>query len=312
MMIELCAAVLRANLLGAAAILAVLAVRRPARRLFGPEVAYWLWGVPLLVFAGALLPAGNVAPDAPAHVAVFGRLAGPAEPAPWLAAWACGVVGSGALAWRAQARFLRLSRGGRAGPAVVGVIAPRVGMPADDGRYTPEERALVRAHEREHIARRDPQARAWIAILQCLAWFNPLAHVAANAARLDQELACDAAVIRHRPQARGAYARALMKTQMSATPLPFGCYWPSASRHPLEVRVALLKRRPRPFEMAGAILVGAAAVSAGCAAWATQPPIRPRALYPIESWAADAQRETHVSMLLIRVPRGETFGGSGG
>ena len=63
-----------------------------------------------------------------------------------------------ALQWRAQRAFLRAARDGRAGPAVLGLIRPRIVMPADDGRYAAEERALIRAHEREHIARRDPAA----------------------------------------------------------------------------------------------------------------------------------------------------------
>lgn len=297
---EICAALLRANLLASVAILAVMLARGPARRLFGAEVAYWLWTVPVLVAAGALIPAERVAAHAPDHATVIGGYAAPA-PGLLLAIWGVGMAGAVALLWRAQARFQRLARTGKAGPAVVGVIAPRIVMPADDGRYTPEERALVRAHERAHIARRDPQARAWMAALQCLAWFNPLAHIAAHLARLDQELACDAAVLRYRPRDRGPYARALLKTQLAVTPLPFGCYWPARGRHPLEVRVSLLKAKPSSLELAGACLVGAAAISAGAAAWATQPPIAPRLPYPGEA-AWQAQTETHVSVLLIRAP----------
>jgi beta-lactamase regulating signal transducer with metallopeptidase domain len=128
---------------------------------------------------------------------------------------------------------------------VVGLISPRIVMPADDGRFTPEERDLMRAHEREHVARKDTRAVAFIAALQCACWFNPLVHWAAWLLRLDQELACDAAVVRGRPGARGLYARTLLKTQLAGTPLPIGCYWPSRSRHPLEVRLALLKPPPR-------------------------------------------------------------------
>jgi beta-lactamase regulating signal transducer with metallopeptidase domain len=312
MMSEVCAALLRANLLASIAILAVIAVRRPARRLFGPEVAYLLWIAPVLVAAGALIPAGRVARGAPEHATVIANFAPPA-PGLLLALWAVGISAAVVLLWRAQARFQRLARDGRAGPAVVGFIAPRIIMPADDGRYTPEERALVRAHEREHIARRDPQARAWMAALQCLAWFNPLSHVAAHLARLDQELACDAAVLRRHSRQRAPYARALLKTQLAAAPLPFGCYWPARGLHPLEVRVALLKAQPRRLELTGAILVGAAAVSAGAAAWATQPPIRERDAYPGEAaWAASPASESHVSVMLVRWPARAAASGAHG
>ena len=64
-----------------------------------------------------------------------------------------------------------------------------------------------------------------------------------RAFRVDQELACDAAVIRGRPDARTLYGETLLKTQLAATPLPFGCYWPARGLHPLEVRIGLLKRR---------------------------------------------------------------------
>jgi beta-lactamase regulating signal transducer with metallopeptidase domain len=134
-------------------------------------------------------------------------------------------------------------RAGRGGPAVVGLIAPRVILPADDGSYTPQERELIRAHEREHVARKDPRAAAVVALFQCLCWFNPFAHLAAYLLRLDQELACDAAVVMNRPGTRALYARTLLKTQLATQPLPFGCYWPARSRHPLELRVEMLKRR---------------------------------------------------------------------
>jgi beta-lactamase regulating signal transducer with metallopeptidase domain len=116
-------------------------------------------------------------------------------------------------------------------------------LPADDGRYTAAERDLIRAHEREHVARKDPRAAALAALAQCLCWFNPLVHLAAHLMRLDQELACDEAVVRRRPAARALYARTLLKTQLAAQPLPFGCYWPARGPHPLEVRIALLKAR---------------------------------------------------------------------
>src|SRR5690348_1030754 len=114
---ELCAALLRANLLADVAILAVILARDPARKLFGPEVAYGLWIAPVLVAAGALVPAGNVAKHAPSYARVIGNVAAPA-PGPLLAVWILGVAAAALLLWRAQARFHRLAKAGRAGPAV--------------------------------------------------------------------------------------------------------------------------------------------------------------------------------------------------
>ncbi|MBT9472635.1 MAG: M56 family metallopeptidase [Pseudomonadota bacterium] len=269
-MAELLAALTGVNLAAALAILTVLAVRPVARRMFGAQVAYSLWAIPPAAGFATLLPA-RVVEGASA-------LGEPGLAASLLALWLAGAILM--VLWLAilQMRFLRLARAGRTGPAVIGVIAPRLVMPPDDGAYSDEERALVRAHEREHIARGDPWANALLAAMQCLCWFNPLVHLAAGFVRLDQELACDAAVVRRRGVTKAAYARALLKVQMSGVSLPLGARWLTRGAHPLELRIASLARPPRLDTMAGPILVTAALTVAIVAAWAGQPPVpeRPR------------------------------------
>lgn len=261
---------IRINLAGAAAALAVMALRLLARRLFGAEAAYRLWATVPMAMAACLLPARVVvgAAAAPGLPPVLSNHA-----AALLALWVVGVaVAVGVLA-RAQIAFEREARAGRGGPAVAGILCPRVIMPADDGRYTPQERELVRAHERAHIARQDPRASAAAAALQALGWFNPLLHLGAQMMRLDQELACDATVLRRRPRDRALYARTLLKTQLAARPLPFGCYWPARSVHPLEVRVGLLRTAGRGDGLIGGFVVAAAVLLAGGLAWAAKPPM---------------------------------------
>lgn len=229
-----------ANIAGAVAVLAVTGLRFPARRLFGAATAYGLWSLPIWAFCAAL-----VIVLTPPDAATLSTAARVAEQVPTLkyatSVWLAGFMLVALQMTRAQARFHAEVRAGRAGPAVVGFISPRIVMPSDETGYTPEERELIRAHERAHIARKDPRATAVAALFQCLCWFNPLAHLAAFLMRLDQELACDAAVIMRRPYARGLYARTLLKTQLAAAPLPLGCYWPARGQHPLEVRIGLLK-----------------------------------------------------------------------
>jgi beta-lactamase regulating signal transducer with metallopeptidase domain len=193
---ELLAALLRFNLVLGLAVLAVLVLRVPVRRMFGPEVAYGLWAAPPAAALASIMPArvDDAAPQVHALTAALADWSGAA-----LLAWAAGAALVVAGLARAQAQFMVEAREGRAGPSVVGVIAPRILMPADNGSYTPEERALIRAHEREHVARCDPRAGAAAAMLQALCWFNPLVHLGAHLLRLDQELACDAAVLRRRP-----------------------------------------------------------------------------------------------------------------
>jgi len=236
--VTLALAFLKANLVAALVVAGVTVVRLVARRMFGPAAAYQLWGAPL---AAALLTvivelAGRH--DDPAVFAVSGQLLGLGA-----TVWVLGALAVSAVFVIAQARFQREVRAGRGGPAVVGFISPRIVMPADDGHYTAEERELIRAHEREHVARKDPRAAGVAALFQSLCWFNPLVHLAAHLIRLDQELACDAAVVRDRPHHRALYARTLLKTQLAATPLPFGCHWSPLGAHPLEVRIGQLKRR---------------------------------------------------------------------
>lgn len=294
---DVLATLLRVNLAVSAAVLAVLVLRGPARRMFGPELAYGLWAAPPLAALGALLPArpGELEQAVPALPASVQALS-----TPLLAAWIGGVLGALALLAWLQARFLAAARAGRGGPAVVGVISPRILMPADDGAYTPAERDLIRAHERAHIARQDPRAGALCVAMQAAFWFNPLAHLAAHVMRLDQELACDAAVLRARPQARALYARTLLKTQLAAQALPFGCYWPARGAHPLEVRIGLLKAPVRYEGLAGRMLIAGGLATVALGAWTAQPPV-PRHPPPIETrWLQE--RKGVMQVMLIRTP----------
>lgn len=300
-MVEALNGLLRANLIGSLAILAILALRLLVRRRFGPEVAYRLWAIPPLAAAATLLPLKTFKGAAVIHP--LANLV-PGEFAPWLfAAWTAGLLIAAAAMWRAQAAFLRAARRGEVGPAVVGVIAPRLIMPPDDGRYTPQERTLIRAHEREHIRRQDPRDGAMIVALQCLAWFNPLVHIAAHLARLDQELACDAAVLRRHPRERTLYAKTLLKTQLAGAALPLGCHWPARGRHPLEVRVEQLSRPAADASLAGPMLIMTTAVLAAALAWAAEPPTPFKPPVPaIVSVSPDGVGHMSVMLVTWRTP----------
>jgi beta-lactamase regulating signal transducer with metallopeptidase domain len=268
-MIEaVCDALLRVNIVAGLTILAVLALRRPMRRAFGPETAYGLWIAPPLAAVFTLLPLKTL-PTGPGLKGLAPHALAPELLAIWIAG---ALMAAGAMAL-AQRRFLKAARAGEAGPALTGFIAPKIIMPPDDGRYSPDERALIRAHERAHMDRGDARAAGLMALFQALAWFNPLVHIAVRAARLDQELACDRAVVRKQPERRALYALTLLKTQLAAQPLPLGCQWPARGRHPLELRVALLQDRAPSDGLAGALLLGGVITIAGVLAWAAEPPL---------------------------------------
>lgn len=295
---DILAGLIRANLIGSVAILAVLAARLPMRRGFGAELAYGLWALPPIAFVATLMPPpvmlDDPGDDPFALAKDYTNLA--------VALWALGVAAAVALFARAQVKFLEQARAGKAGPSVVGVITPRIVMPADDGSYSAEERDLIRAHERQHIARSDPRAGALATAFQAICWFNPLVHIAAHVMRLDQELACDAGVLKRRPHDRALYARTLLKTQLAAQALPFGCHWPARGPHPLEVRVATLKSPVNHDGLTGPILLGTGIIVAAFSAWNAQPPGE-KTPPPVLLFLESAIPQRSVSVMLIPAPR---------
>jgi beta-lactamase regulating signal transducer with metallopeptidase domain len=299
---------LRVNLAAGAATLGVIVLRGMVRRPFGARLAYGLWLLPVLAGAAVLAPPRQVvivqaAPpvfrSAPqVHIPLAAQVQRPLAPAAaspvqpeaaesrpvaamsldplalLVGLWLAGAAGAALIMACLQHRFMRQARRGAVGPAVVGVIAPRIVTPRDfDDKYSRDEQALVLAHEQAHIARQDSRLNGLCAAVQCLCWFNPLIHLAARLMRIDQELACDAAVVTRFPAARRAYAEVLLKAQMAILPLPLGCYWPSNARHPLVERVALLKLRDisRARRWVGAAVLTTLCAGAGLAAWASQP-----------------------------------------
>ena len=127
---------------------------------------------------------------------------------------------------------------------------------------------------RTHARRGDVAVHALASVGLCLCWFNPLAYVALALLRVDQELACDAAVLARRVDARRCYADALLKTQLaseSAWRAPIGCRWQSS--HPLKERIAMLKKPPPGLmrRVAGPAFIAILTGAASYVAWAGQP-----------------------------------------
>jgi len=146
-------------------------------------------------------------------------------------------------AWRHH-RFTSALRVGRAGPAAVGLFHSRLVLPADFAvRFTPDERRLVRAHELMHIDRRDTQANAAAVLATWVCWFNPLAHLAARAMRLDQELACDCGRAGAPPGRAAALCPDPVEHAPGAAAPVLGCQWRSGPAHPLETRIRTLDGR---------------------------------------------------------------------
>ncbi len=223
--------------------LLVLACRKPVAQLFGAEWAYALWLLPVVVPLLPELPSLSAEPaftlllppvdgvGAPAAAPAGGGTAGE-----WLllllAAWAGGAAFFAIWQQSAYSAFmLHLGPQGRAaippsyggikvvesdaveGPVALGVFNRRIVVPLDFGtRYSAAEQRLALEHELIHHRRFDILWN-WVALgMVTLNWFNPIAHFAFRAFRIDQELACDAAVMRRSPAHRHDYACALVKS----------------------------------------------------------------------------------------------------
>jgi beta-lactamase regulating signal transducer with metallopeptidase domain len=282
---DLLAALARSNIAAGVAVLVMLALREPLRRWLGAERAYAAWLIVPMAAAGSLMPpAVTSGPAEPLeatnnHALAWLAVGGHARAVVLL--WLAGVLAAAVIAGWRHWRFAAAIKAGRAGPAAVGVLQPRLVMPADFGlRFSDDERRLVRAHELAHIERLDARYNAAAALATWLCWFNPLLHLGVRAMRLDQELACDATVLGRLPASRRLYAETLLRTQPAVAPA-LGCQWRSRG-HPLEVRIrALTAQRPTQsrLDLGLAILI-VAMPAVFATAWATQPPARAAAEGP--------------------------------
>lgn len=293
---ELFTLLAEATIATSAALLLVLILRRPLRRVFGVAIAYALWGLVPVALVAVSLPAPTAAimRESSATIASIADVAALAsstsasiDDMTWFcAAWLLGVA-IVALGFSAQQlTFLRTigplrvrddglkqAANVAAGlPAALGFWRPIIVVPADyDTRYSPEERRMMRAHERAHIRHGDLQLNALVVLLRSVFWFNPLVHVAARHFRHDQELACDQRVVACHPQSRRAYGEAMVKTQLATQPLPLGCHW--GYSHPLKERIEMLKQPVPTLSrwIGGSAIVVALTSAIGVTAWAAQP-----------------------------------------
>ena len=290
------------TIVSSSAIIIMLLLRRYLRQAFGPAVSYFAWLLVPAVIVAALLPNTRASglpfafsmevPKVSALGVAYGSNASPSIDG---SAWLLGAWGVGSalfLLYLAGLQYTFLRRLGtlshsrgmlRAAscegcPALVGIFTPKIILPADfEARYTLEEQSLILAHESTHLRHRDALWNALVALIRSLFWFNPLVHLGASRFRVDQELACDAAVIRSYPNSRRAYADAMLKTQLADSSLPVGCHWHSA--HPLKERIEMLKQSPASSlrRNLGRALVTLASVLGGCLAWAAEPTVIPTA-----------------------------------
>jgi len=295
-----------------AAIILVLLVRKTIAKFFGPHFAYAFWLVVPVATIASIIPAEQVFHELPviaqevapvvnvpksvelmpaSEVAPLGKVNPVQSPSfevaqLLLALWAVGALfAAGTLVYRQRkflsdsalkrlgSRFYKASKNA-VGPAAIGFMKTRIVVPSDfSERYNPMERKLIIDHEREHIRVGDVRINGLVAVLQCLNWFNPLVYMAQRRLREDQELACDARVMRKHAGAKRTYAEALLKAQFAGQPIPVGCAWPAGGGHALKHRIVNLGQRPSSNlrKMLGALVCVFAAGATGHAVRAMIP-----------------------------------------
>lgn len=295
MIAEILAHLLQSAITLSLATVLVLLVRKPLRHVLGAHAAYAIWLLIPMAALAVLIPATTSDTVLPAVtsalVAIPHAMTAALAPASGtdtatiaIVLWLLGMCFAAAVFARRQASFNRhvLRRQHRPydevighGPAIAGVWRPRIILPIDFTlRYTDVEQTLVLAHEQVHLRRGDVHAQMIATALRCAFWFNPLLHFAVTRFRFDQELSCDAAVMKQFPASRRSYGDAMLKTQMAEFGLPVGCHWQSI--HPLKERIAMLKK-PLPGmlrQTSGFALVVAVILTGSYTAWAAQPATR--------------------------------------
>lgn len=225
---------------GAPVVLASHVVAALLRRHGRAERLVWLAGLGLAVALplAALLQTPGAAPAGTGPASVTGSTgiiglptvfvvpdAGVRLPVGATLAWTW-LIASGVLLARLGVAVTRLARSSRSwepdtmngspvwltgtlGPAVWGLLRPRVLIPEWLARMPAHQRALILLHEQEHIRAGDPWLMAASRLVPILAPWNPVLWILSSRLSRAVELDCDRRVLRHRPDVR-AYGSTLI------------------------------------------------------------------------------------------------------
>ena len=287
------ASLLRCLLFASAALASVLLARRPVRRAFGAGPAFGLWLLPMLAMAlpwlpalpsqWIALPAIHVLPDSLAS----GTAGAVATKHAWWPGWLW-LAGAIAMLSRLVAHYLRLRRQSRplpatlaaglrqelhdfdprrlrlhpGGPAVLWAPRSLLLLPADfSRRFDATERRLVLRHELAHLRRGDALWSLVAELVLALLWFHPLAWLARQRFRLDQELACDERVLRDAPRDAAGYAHTLLHS-VGLSPMPALIPWLTEPQ--LKERLTMIQRhRPGALRRRAGVAVLAVLMAGG-------------------------------------------------
>ena len=258
---------------------------------------------------------GSAPPAPTAPPLPMRQAAAPAFSWEWLAAAASWIWLAGAMVcalrqgWRILYWRRRLSRGGPApqgleaivhdlaGP--LGVRSPRiVVMPGPSSpmlwgfgaplliwpvgleeRLSAEGRRAVILHELAHLRRRDHWVGWLLLVGGCIWWWHPLFWWVRTRLAQEAELACDAQVVATAPDARRAYAEALLEVcQRLSSAAAVPALGAAGGRRDLERRLVMIMREAAPRRLSWAAMLGGCVLGLLAApAWTlgeNPPPVR--------------------------------------
>ncbi|MBU4569371.1 MAG: M56 family metallopeptidase, partial [Alphaproteobacteria bacterium] len=193
------------------------------------------------------------------------------------------------------------------GPFVTGLLRAVVVMPAwfeDD--YTPVEARAALAHELMHVRRGDLWALQLSELFVAAMWFNPLAYIARDAFRTDQEAACDADVLSRCETSPHTYGSTLVKAARLHLPEPVMAAARLPLTHALKERLTRMayptpSSRRRLIGFGAALLFGAStlAITASVAA-ASEPETTETHEFRIETgglWVSGEDSDRQIVLL---------------
>ncbi len=246
------------------------------------------------------------------------RLVGRARPAG--SAWAAAIA---EVERDTGARAVVLASPEVQAPAVTGLFAPVVLVPASADGWTDARKRSVLLHELAHVAAHDLAVQVLVSIACSIHWFNPLTWLAARRLRLERELAADEAVLRSGVRA-SSYASDLLAIAGAAPAFTL-----AIGEKPLARRITAIVAERRPAALgrarAAALILGSTALALGAACTATAEsrspsivPAPPAVESGIQTIAEEELRRATTEWnasggtVLVLSPKGEVLADAGG
>ena len=190
------------------------------------------------------------------------------------------------------------------GPAVVGIVRPRIVVPGWLRQQDAETQGIVIAHEREHLRAQDIRVLGGALLVAVLLPWNLPVWWQLRRLRFAMEVDCDARVLRG-GQSRSTYSAVLLNVATHLVPLRAAAAGLSESGSLLEKRIRIMHAPMRTRWRLLAALLGACSVALVAVAANVTPPPAPSLIStdsesglpllptPVEAWKQDDAALAH-------------------